>query len=320
MALINDIETVRANGVNVMFINDDSVIADMLGAEERFIVPVLGETLYNDLNDNIADPDYADLLAKVRRALAPLAYWSDLPNIQSVITDRGAAAFASQNMVSSPRWAFYELRETLADKGCYALERLIQYLFDNKTDLNWTLPSPFKIIFLTGDEFYNFFPVYQPHRTFLNFRPIIKQVEDQYIRTSIGDLFFEELRDKANPSTEDAKAIALIKAAVANLTIKTACEILPVKISANGFTVILRDALDKPWQGEQQAEDTQIGLLYKSVERTGNTYASKLKDYLNENASADLFATYFSSSYYQAPVDPTTIVDPNTNRQIFGFI
>jgi hypothetical protein len=320
MPLINDIETVRANGVKVMFINDDSAIADMISAEERFIVPVLGDALYADLNTNIADPDFVELLGKVRRALAPLAYWLELPNIQTQITDRGTAAFASQNMVASPRWAFYELRESLADKGCYALENLLQYLFDNKAHYDWALPGDFKLIILTGKEFYNFFPVYQPHRTFLSLRPIIKQVEDQYIRTSIGDTFFEELRDKASPSPEENKAIALIKVAVANLAVKTACEILPVKISANGFTVVLLDALDKPWQGEQQAPGEQMGMLYKSVQQTGQTYLSKLKDYLNENASANLFASYFSSIYYKAPAVAASVVDPNSKQNIFRLI
>src|SRR6266498_302997 len=320
MSLIKDITTVRLNGVNVQFINDTTSLADMTAAEERFIEPILRKELYTTLLTEVdaEDTEYDELIAKVQRALAPLAYWFDLPNIQAQITDRGTATFTSENMQPLHRWEYDELRENLAEKGCFALEKLLQYLNENKDDYAWELPTDYKTIFLTGTQFASFFPIYQPFRTFESLRPVIKQIEDQFIRPTIGDAFFESLRDKTEPTAEEAKAISFIRAATANLTIKTATEILPVRISVNGFTVTLLDAYDKSSQGHAQAPDTQMSALRQSTQRTGELYLLKLTNYLNTTASDTIFSTYKNSSYYTAP--STTFINPNASRTgIFGL-
>src|SRR3954452_10057313 len=152
MPLITDIATVRASGVNVQFINDNSSIADMTAAEEMYIEPVLGNELYELLLQEVTneDSEYYELIIKVQRALAPLAYYLDLPNIQAQITDRGAATFISENMQPLHRWEYEELRENLADKGSFALEKLLEHLNQHKVDYNWQIPDNLNTIFLSG--------------------------------------------------------------------------------------------------------------------------------------------------------------------------
>src|SRR3954451_11719256 len=143
MPLITDITTVRANGVNVQFINDNSSIADMTAAELKYIEPILGADLYQLL---LQEPTgetsgFDELRLKVQRALAPLAYYLDLPNIQAQITDRGAATFTSENMRPLHRWEYEALRESLADKGSFALEKLLEHLNQHKADYGWQTPG-----------------------------------------------------------------------------------------------------------------------------------------------------------------------------------
>ncbi len=319
MALINNIETVRANGVNVMFINDNSSIADITAAEERFLEPILGAVLYEILLDevDVVNSDYLPLIKKAQKALAPLAYWLDLPHIQSTISDRGAGTFSSDNMQPLHRWEYESLRESLADKGCFALEKMLQHLFEEADFYEWTVPATHNTIIKTGTEFSSIVTLFQPYRTFENLRPLVKQTEDQYICNSIGASFFEALRDAATPTAEEAKAIVLIKKAVANLCIKSACEVLPVKIAPGGFTTQLSDANEKPEQGEATASSKQMGLLYTSVKQTGESYLGQLMEYLNTNASSSVFTAFFSSSYYTAPVAAEDVVNNNEDSKIF---
>ncbi|HRH59052.1 MAG TPA: hypothetical protein PL045_00670 [Chitinophagaceae bacterium] len=328
MALITTIEQVRSAGVRVMFINDSSSIADMENAEERFIEPVLGSDLYKDLQDNISADEYADLLNRVRKALAPLAYWLELPSIATVISDSGVNSLESQNMQPVPRWKFEALREELADKGMYHLDKLLQYLWENKEDLEWTPPATYNGIIKTAKEFANIVTLFQPWRTFESLRIIMQQVEDNYIRSTIGDDFFEELRDVQLPEDEEnwsdeekaqAAAIKLIKKCVANLTIKNAVEVLQVKISPAGFTVLLTEANDSPQQGEAAANNQQTGLLYDNVKKVGESALVKLKSYLDTTASDSIFSTYKNSDFYTAPEVKAAAVDPNSTRKIFGF-
>ncbi|NNV57370.1 DUF6712 family protein [Limnovirga soli] len=322
MALITDINTVRANGVKVMFINNDSQLADMEAGELRFIEPVLGSNLYNRLVATPTNATFTTLLKKVRAALAPLAYWLDLPNIQSQITDRGAGTFSSDNMQPLHHWEFEALRDALEDKGCFALENLLAYLYANTSTLNWQMPGKFDIIFKTGEEFSNYYVLEQPHRCFKDLRPWIKQVENMYLKPTIGDDFYTELKNKTAPTEEDKIAIELIKNAVANYTIKTAVEKMPVKLSSNGFYTRLGSGgtsnLVKP--DEKQSDNSDRLMIRDSAEKDGDRYLLRLKEYLDTNASDTIFASYKTSSYYVAPVDPSLVVNPNTTRGgIYGF-
>lgn len=321
-ALIIDVETVIANGVRIWFFNDNSRIADMNAAEERFLVPILGQELYELLLTEVDEEasDYADLIAKCRRVLAPLAYWLDLPNIQSGITDRSAGTFTSQNMEPMHRWEYEKLLANLEDKGTFALDKLIEHLYEKKDDYSWTPPAKYTGIFTSGSQYNDYYTLYQPYRTFENLRAFVKHVEETYIRETIGDEFFEELRDNTNPSDEEIKALKFLRFAVANYTIRAAATKLPVRISADGFTTALSFQTDAVDPSQQMARAKELDILRSQAEQDGDAYLTMLKNYLDNNASETVFATYFASDKYTAPVAEADYVDPNTNRSgIMGF-
>ena len=324
-ALITTVEQVRANGVRINFINEDSEIADMISAQQMFIEPVLGKEMYEDLF--VEPAAFNDLMPYILRALAPLAYWLDLPNLHTQITDKGIATSSSENLVSARKWEYEEAREGLAEKGCFHLEKLIEFISipEIAAGYQWSVPDEYDLIFRTGIEFNKYFTLYQPYRTFLNLRPFVKEAEDQFIRPTIGDDFFEEMRDivlpdkKINRNTTQEiqyKALQQIKKTTAFYTIAKAVDQLPVKISTNGFTVSLRDAVDKPNPQDQQAPKVQLDNLRTSAQNTADNYLLKLSDYLNANA--DVFPTYKDSEFYEAPVtgDDTDI---NSCQNIFSL-
>lgn len=313
MPLLRTIAETRAV-VKLNFNNATSELADMSAADARFIIPVLGEDLYNELITalDVVDSGYEILIDLSRRAVGPLAYWMDLPNMQTKITDNGISTFDNDKQQAAHRWEFETLRDNLADKGCFALERMLQYVFENAGTLDWTMPDDYKLIFLTGKAFNKYYPLYQPYRTFESMRPVLRKVEDEYIKSSIGEDFFAELRDlSAEPSTEEAFAIDLLKKAAAHFTIKESIAMLPVKISTNGFTVLLA-ATEKEPQGEGKAPDAQLTLMHDNADRSGQNYLQRLQKYLNDNASETVFATYFSSDEYTSPA--TEVVNGNETR------
>ena len=166
MALIKNIETLK-QFVKVNFTNQTSQMPDIQGCENRYIIPLIGSEIYADMQaladaNNVSNP----LLKLLRAAIAPLTYYKDLPVIHLQIGDKGINTFVSENVKSAARWEFNSLRDYFAEEGSAALEVLIQYLYDNKDDLEWAIPDEYKNVFLTGKEFSQYFPLYQPYRTF----------------------------------------------------------------------------------------------------------------------------------------------------------
>jgi hypothetical protein len=324
MPLLNTIAEVRDNGVKVRATNNTSSIADMDLAAQLYLVPVLGATLYTALLNEYTTPTVDTminaLLVKAQRALAPLAYWLDLPNIQSQISESGVVTTVSELQQSAHRWEYEQVRENLAVKGCFSLEMMIAFLYEHADDLTWAPPFFYKSIFKTGIEFAQYFPVFQPYRCFESLRPIAKQCEDQYIRNSIGSDYFDYLRDLSNPSTEEAAVIEFLKKAVANLTIKTAIETLSVKATTYGFTVMLQGNSDLAPQGQTNAPDNQLSLMLTSTERTGINYVREMKKYMDATASSSVLSDYYNGDYYTSAAAQAAKVNTNSTRKgIYAF-
>lgn len=304
MALIKNIDTLK-QFVKVNFTNQTSQMPDIQGCENRYIIPLIGSEIYADMQaladaNNVADP----LLKLLRAAIAPLTYYKDLPVIHLQIGDKGINTFVSENVKSAARWEFNSLRDYFAEEGSTALEVLIQYLYDNKADLEWAIPDEYKNVFLTGKEFSAYFPLYQPYRTFEFLRTCCRTAEEEFIRPNLGDDVFEDLRDNY-ATTEDSRIkniIKLLKKATAFQTVKLACDLLPVKYGGSGFTVVLSGyGSESANPSDNSATPEQIILLRKQCETNAESYMQQLRTYMNANASSEFFPDYFNSTLYKSP-------------------
>lgn len=319
MALIKDIITFKKYVKYNFSSAEVNSLLDTAPAERKYVKPILGNTLYNSLNTQVDPGPVVNpvLLDLVRAAIAPLTVYMDLPLLQTQLGDTGLRTLLSEQTQAAHRWEFNQVRDLLEDKGCEAIDQLIVYLYENAGALGWT-PQTQKLIFNTGSEFTKFYNLKYPYRTFLTLTDIIAEVEDQYIRSSIGDTYFEELRDKAAPNDQEKEAIKLIKKTVANLTVMKAIEKKPVKITAAGLFTMLGDAVDDVSAKEQTASIAMLAVQRSTCERDGESYLQKFKAYLNDNASATVFQTYYAGSYYVAPetVDTTS---KNAAKKSFRF-
>ena len=311
-AFVKNIDTVKKY-LKVMALAKVSAMPDFEAAQKRYLLPILGKALFAIVQaEAITVPAQpSDLLKLVYRALIPLAYYLDLPSMQTQINDIGVGVTTTDNFTPAARWAFLELREMLADKGCAGLEELLIFLNEDKpNDVDWTLPDGYNSIIKTGKDFSRYFTIYQPYRTFENLRPIITSVEDEKIRPAIGDVFFERLRDATTPAPEEKKAIELVKKAVAYFAITKGCALLPVRLGSDGFTVALDRTTDMTNQGQQQAPAVQMSVLSNTSENIANGYLDTLLSLLNKTASTTIYPLFFTSEFYKVPVVPSVSEAP----------
>jgi len=285
------------------------------GAEEDYILPVLGNDLFTALQTQVTPGPItqAELLDKVRAALAFLIYYKELPLMHTIITESGLRTVTNDKVQGAYRYQYEATRQHLENEGLSGLEKLFEYLMANAdTFPTWKTSDAFtrlnKNLIKTGKDFSSYYYLFQPHRTFFALQPVMQEVEDFYVKSIIGDTFFAFLKDTVSLSPEEITVLGYFKKAVANLTIHKAITKLAVKIRPEGFTVQLASS-DRSPASENNAGADQLEQLHQETYRDGNAYLSKAKTYLNSLASEEVFHDYFLSSFYQ---DPTTaITDPN---------
>lgn len=303
MALITTIQQFRKYVKIAASATDAGVLPDFTIAENRHLVPLLGPTLYNSLNENISSPDYAKLLEYSRAIVAPMAMYYDLPLIQANITDTGVKVMSTDQMQAAPKWMNRDLREGLLEKASFASESILIYLSTLPSDapITWGNPAFQSALFKTGEDFNRVHTLFQPFRTLLQLLPMINEVEDLYIRPTFGEDFYNDFKSAAPMQEEEKKFLELIKKAVANLAIARAVESLTVKVTPYGFTVKMGADPDDPYQKDQQAPDRQLEIKRTATLETGKRFLDKAKTYIDKQASTSLFADYFNSELYIAP-------------------
>lgn len=320
MPLVKDFATF-ARYVKYNFTSEDiNSLLDTGPAERKYILPLLGATIYNGLLAQVAANAITQpaLLDVVRAAVVPLTVYNNLAVLQTQLGDTGMRTLFSDNTQAAHRWEFNEVKDYLEDKGCEGLDQLIVHLYENKVALAWTAPDTMGLVFKTGSEFTKFYALKYPHRTFLTLAELVNEVQDQYIGATIGDAFLKEIMEKADPNADEKEAISFIKKSVANLTAMKAIEKKPVRITSEGlFVMIAGSSSDDKNAKAQTASIAQLHVQRDAVERDGDSYLQRLKMFLDSKAAADKFITYFNSSYYTAPT--TVVVDRNESRKTYGF-
>ena len=282
---------------------------DIDAAERKFLVPILTQPVLTVLQTQV-DANavtWTTLLNICRAAAAPLAVWLDLPFMQAQLSDNGLKS----DEQAAHQWEFVKVESALVNKGMAALEDLIDHLIANASTYAWTNDDAKESFIRTGTEFSKYAYLHQPHLTFQQLKPLMREVEDHFIKATIGDDFFAYLRDKTDPSREEKLATLLIKKSVAQYTLVRAVERLPVKITPGGLMASIQSNSDSS-NPERPAEGTALDRLMKSAQREGDSYQVQLMQYLNKVASPTIFLTFFESEYYTAPA--TAVANENNFR------
>lgn len=319
MALIKSISEVRKY-LRVNYTNAETSIPNMDQAARKFIIPFIGQELYDDLQTQYdagsALPAFVKLLRFVQAALVPLAYCHELPLINTQITDLGLKKSISQDTQPIFKHDFYKLQAMLLENGSDGIEAMLTFLEKNSADYPlWMAAEERKdyrsLIVRNATEFRRVYALVHPQRCYMLLQPCIREAQEQYIIPSIGGPFFKELLDIAVPTEEEKRVIELLQRAVVYLSMLSAPAHLSVSLTSTGFTVQSADA-DLAEPNRTAANESAILRMLQHTERSGLGCLRQAKELLNEKASSITFATYFNSSYYANPA----MTKPSLNSQL----
>lgn len=284
--------------------------------EQQHIIPFIGKELYKTLDDaytaatdeTLADEKLVSLLDMCRSVIGPMVCYYYTPKAEVQLSGSGAQRTESETNKTAYQNQVVNYREQLLREGEMATELLLQFLEDNKTDYaTWQSSDAFKdyrsLFIKFGGEFDKLFTSASPYRNYWAMRSKMLDVEQNNIRTIIGDTLFDSLKEKdQDPASyppplegpgevggftdKEKDLLFKIKKVTAYLTVCFSIPFLNVKIDANGISVISinaaqNDALTK----KGPAADNMLDVLVKKCEAAATSWTNNLTKYLDDNAT-----------------------------------
>lgn len=280
-------------------------------ATRRFVLPFLGEPLYNDFADKVEhntalDADQSECLERLRDAVAYSAIMVALPKKKTVISSMGAIEkVATEGTTGSSLWGFKTTLWSVAQDADRAMDELLDFL-----EMQVVAGNPYFDLWKTSPAFLNGkadffrttkeFQVYQninnSRRTLMAMLPIIKQATKRHIIPAISEAQYDELLTKFQDNDlddDEKKLLDLVRAALAAWTVYYATDKLPILPDQDGFRIISNaEAVD---QRSYSAEVTQSAItrLKYAAEADARQNTAELVIWLHDHA--DEFPLWKSS-------------------------
>lgn len=268
--------------------------------EEQFLLPLLGEELYNDLDtaytaaadDEAALTDVQKaLLERCRYATAPLICYHYAPKADVIVSDAGVQRLETTTNKTAYQNQVVNYREQNLREHELATERLLQFLEDKKTDYpTWGTGGGFKeyraLFIKTGSEFQKLFPSHSPWRNYMAMRPRMVDVEENIIRPAIGDALFTELKTLDGGaqtfSDDQKKLLAIIKKIIAYETVALSVPFLNIRIDSGGITVQTGSAgtADEKITARGNASAGQLSSLIQGCTTAADSWRNRLTEVL----------------------------------------
>lgn len=215
-------------------------------AEHHYLLPVLGDSLYNEAATYYANNGTRDtgsplhgLVELIQMAAVRLAYWDSFDQLAVMIGDRGLSDAGGENRAY--RYQADALRKSLCQQGFFYLNRVIEYCTDHIDALAAFATSPYytqrqESVIHSLREFCQFVPVEGDFYLFSRLRSEIEETETLELPYRIGNSLATLLR---TDRTQERLAQLLRPAQgfVAHWTMAECLPVLSTMLDADGLQV-----------------------------------------------------------------------------------
>lgn len=303
-------------------------------AELTYLLPTIGQELYDELNTDYAAypgaalaPGPKALIRKLQKAMAYFTWLTALPELITSMGDMGVKESTDTNSTALiPRqWTYKQALINSFKTGNLFLEQALAYLEANADIFTtWTESAAYtkskELFFNSAQELEDFLPCKTGRIVYCQLRPFIRKAEKKYILPVIGKELFDELKTAIvdRTLTEVQKdLINEIREALSEWSLQYAIPFLRIEI-VDG---LLEPALDTDgmFQRDKPSEDT-VRSLWVNLQDGGRFFLTRLKTYLTQNI--DDFPTYANSSAYEQKTPFTgfiTDTDGDNDNAVIGF-
>jgi hypothetical protein len=315
-------------------LNSTSNLPNFDAVEQKYLTPLIGDALYDDLTTKYLASTLTDdekiLVKHMRLVTASYGLLDDLASTHVFLTDQGVRVNESSNMQKAVGWEYKELKKFLGDKALDGVEVLLGYMWKKKADLGlWTASDAYKqfngLLIRNATDFNDQYRLYQPQRTFYAMKNILRDAQSFYIVSGFGEDLLTYFLGIAAPADDEKAILAQLKKGLAFMTVKHACEHLPVQFGETGFSTI--SALTG---GDRETDDSGRGpatvatikMKMEVCDREGKNFLLKAKRlavaFYKDDAS-DEFKTALDAGPLKGYLDPSEKTSGNERRRIFRF-
>jgi hypothetical protein len=291
-------------------VNFASVKLTIRQVEEAELVSIVGNTLYNSLNNaytaaanesDLTDEQQA-LLDRCRMVIAPYVSYYYAPKAEIQLSDSGPRRAETAQVKTAYGYQVVNFREQKLREAEKAAESLLLFLETNKATYTDWLTSPefadYRSLFIkTGTEFNIYFRSASPYRNYWAWRYKMYDVEEQTIKTALGDDLYDHLKETdadADGTFTDAEKTLLtkLKKAIAYFTVAFAVPFSSIRFDANGITVASANSTvdNKDQQLRIPANADQISQVMRDAESAGKSWLQNAIDFIVKNP--DSFTDY----------------------------
>ena len=313
MGLIKNLAEIKAVLPGMISnLSDISQLANFDYIESKYIIPIIGQTLYDTLVANYdadtLDPDETILVKKLQLPIVAHAMREKSGFLTLVISNSGVKNLQPGGTDRVYGWQLQELKTTLITYANEGTNVFLDYLFTNKALFpEWTSSDQYakiaSLLIRTGSEFNDNYTLFQPQRSYFIMRNLMTDVQELFIEASIGKELLVYLRDKVAPDTNETEGIRLLKKAISFFTIFKSCQHFSVQFADLGFT-ILGDKNDNRFENDADRKN-DIKLLEMKMdecEREGNSFLEKARSVLVANYTSVTVTAEYKTAFDAGPL------------------
>lgn len=280
----------------------DQLAPIMLGAAEEYLIPWIGQALWNDLVDGVENnnltAEETTLLPYVQR---PLAWFTmfEYANVGEVmVSDQGFMRQETETQKTAYKNQVNNYTRYAREMGYHALEAMLNHMESatagtytawEGTDENTRNREAF---INTARDFRLVYSVKISRYVMETMRGLMLDIEEFAIVPILGTEFFNELKTAINDKNETADQKTIIKKiqkAVAAFTVEEAIRRTIVKNTGEAIVVVeALEAQSNYKEGVGSSDRLQLAL--KHNDEWGNRHISAIKDFLNDNRAT--YPTY----------------------------
>lgn len=294
MSIVNNVDEVFKKLDIAKSFNFAKVAPYIVEAEEDFLIPVLSQEQYDDLqakyNGSPGTPlvsPYDRLLELSQRVAIYYGLFLYAPDSRVTLSNAGSMQNRGQNSTPTAQWEHKAWVQKLRDTADKHVEKLLKFLEENKATFNlWAGSDAFtesKDTFInTADEFSRYQTI-DSRTTFVKLMPFMRTVEGQVIKRLICKDQYDELKSEYESdslTTENEALLDELKPIIATKTVLKATDRLNSEITNQG--VRLRNSTD----GMSRTTSPTIGQLKdfkKSLKGEYESLVGDLKLFIEDN-------------------------------------
>lgn len=317
MALFSNMDQVREYIAVNLSSNFETILPYIKQAETKFIKPILGKELYEELltiDEASSTPSdkMAELLKRVRLPLINYAYYLYVPVGNVNISDAGIRIAVNDNMKTAFDWQVDKVETAFLNTAHDFIEDVLEYLEENRAAFEtWFNSDAFTMahdmLIHSAKEFNEHFFINKSRRLYIQLRPIMKSIERKYIISTISKALYDEiigeLQSSDGPSENTQTLLNLIQPCLAKFTIARAISELSLEILPEG---IFENAVQVVSKAKQAAGRDKLSVLTSDLTADARAELKEVQEYLDANASTDKYKAYFDSDLYIQPVEGET--------------